>query len=120
MTAGRRSRRASPWALWIYLALTIGCLAAGLAATQRIRQLEGSAGYLEGQLRSQAQDYASTLQGRFADDEMASLQERRALLAASASWWQLRLACLMAWVLASFAFYIQRSIAKLTEELTDL
>ncbi len=115
MPRGRRR----PWALWIYGLVTAGCMAGAVAATARIQTLERSTHWVEDQVASRARDYATTLQGRYVDDEMANLRERRGLLASAATWWQLRLACLMLWVLASFAFYIQRAVASLSEELLD-
>lgn len=111
--------RKVPWVVLVYGTVTLLCLVASALATVRMQTLNSSAGFLESRLHTQAQDYAATLQGRYMDDEMASLQERRALLTSSAGWWQLRLGCLMAWVLASFAFYLQRSVVTLTEEITD-
>ncbi len=109
--------RAGAWAAWAYLAVTLACAGTGGAATWRIARLERSVRFLAGQLEGEAQTYAATLQTRYADGEMASFQERRVLIEAASTWWQIRLACLMVWVLATFAFYIQRSISTLAEEI---
>ncbi len=112
-------RSARAWALWAYLGLSVGCAALAGAATWRIQVLETSAHWIEGQLKDQAQAYANTLQGRYVDDEMESFRERRSLLSSSATWFQIRIGCVMLWVLASFAFYIQRAVASLSEEITE-
>jgi hypothetical protein len=107
------------WALWVYLGISVVCAAGAAAATWRIHTLETSAHWIEGQLKDQATAYANTLQGRYVDDEMEGFRERRELLGSSATWFQVRIGCLMLWVLATFAFYIQRAIASLSEELTE-
>ncbi|MHB8419415.1 MAG: hypothetical protein ACYDCL_15175 [Myxococcales bacterium] len=117
MSAARPSTHA--WALWAYLGTSVACAALAGGATWRIHTLETSAHWIEGQLHDQAQAYANTLQGRYADDEMESFRERRSLLTSSATWFQIRIGCLMLWVLATFAFYIHRAISSLSEELTE-
>ena len=113
--------RPSPraWALWAYLGVSVACVALAAGATWRIHTLETSAHWIEGQLKDQALAYANTLQGRYVDDEMESFRERRSLLTSSATWFQIRIGCLMLWVLATFAFYIERAIASLSEEITE-
>jgi hypothetical protein len=105
--------------LWAYLGVSVACAAGAAGATWRIHTLEASAHWIEGQLRDQATAYANTLQGRYVDDEMESFRERRSLLGSSATWFQIRIGCLMLWVLATFAFYIQRAIASMSEEITE-
>jgi hypothetical protein len=109
----------SALALWVYLAVCASCVGMGVFSTWEIHSREAAAQWIEGQLKDQEQSYAATLQGRYADDEMESFRERRSLLTSSATWFQVRIGCVMLFVLASFAFYIKRAISSLSEELTD-
>ncbi len=117
MSSPRAAKRA--WALSAYLAVCVACVGLGAFATWEIQSRETAAHWIDGQLKNQEQSYAATLQGRYGDDEMESLRERRTLLSSAATWYQVRIGCIMLLVLASFAFYTQRAIASLSEEITD-
>ena len=112
-----RDRKA--WALSAYLAVCVGCVGLGIFATWQIQSREAAAHWIDGQLKNQEQSYAQTLQGRYGDEEMESFRERRTLLSSAATWFQVRIGCVMLLVLATFAFYIQRAIASLSEEISD-
>jgi hypothetical protein len=117
MSSPRVPKRA--WAVSAYLAVCTACVGLGLFSTWQIHSREAAAHWIDGQLKNQEQSYAATLQGRYGDDEMESFRERRTLLSSAATWFQVRIGCIMLLVLASFAFYIQRAIASLSEEITD-
>ena len=118
MTEGQRARRTGIWRI-AYAIVTVGCLGTAAFATYRIATLEGSATFIEGQLKSQSTDYEATLQTRYVDQEMQSFRERHQLLSESTGWWQLRLGLIIAWVLASFAFYIHGVISGFSEEIVE-
>jgi hypothetical protein len=115
----RAARFRSDWALPIYLVVSGACLGTIGYAGWRARELRRSAVWVEARLETQARDYTATLQSRYADQEMESLRERHALLAAATLWWQVLLGCGMLFVLASFAFYIDRSIYRWSDEISE-
>jgi len=114
--AGGEGRRFGIWGV-AYAIVTVACLGSAAAATFRIRTLNASADWIDTQLRSEESDYEATLQTRYVDQELQGFRERHLVLAASSTWWQIRLALLMFWVLASFSFYVYRVISSFSQEI---
>jgi len=99
--------------------MTLACLGAAAQATFRIRTLNASADWIDNQLRGEESDYEATLQSRFIDQELQSFRERHRVLAASSTWWQIRIGLVMLWILVSFAFYVYRVISSFSQEVSS-
>jgi hypothetical protein len=109
----------SGWELPTYLLVSGICVGTSAYAGWRIRELRRSAAWVEARLETQARDYTATLQSRYADQEMESLRERHALISSVTTWWQILLGSGMLLVLTTFAYYIDRSIRRWSEDISE-
>jgi hypothetical protein len=111
--------RSRALALSIYLAVCAGCVGLGAFSTWQIQGREAAVQRLDGDVQLADQRLASTHEDRYADDERLSLHQQRVELSSAAAWFEVRIGCLMLLVLSTFAFYVHRSIASFSEEITD-
>ncbi len=99
----------------LIIALTIFVLAAAgaLISFRKMSQLRSEAGWLLVRADAHAADYASSLDGAFAETELMTFDQRRTLLERAQRWQQLEMFCVLVGVAAAilgYSFYVMRRV----------
>lgn len=68
---------------------------------------------------AQAQQYAQTLDGTAADEQLSTLEQRREVLESAHLWQRLQLLCILASVIAAFSSYVFFLFRRLREQLLE-
>ncbi len=86
--------------------IALGLSVAGAAfSSLRVSRLRTEASWLLATADAYAGDYGASLEGRFAEAELASFDQRRAVLERAHRWQRLEIACLLAAAAAAFTAY---------------
>ncbi len=86
--------------------LVFGISVAGAAfSSVRMSRLRTEASWLLATADAYAADYGTSLEGSFAEAELASFEQRRAVLEQSHRWQRLEIACILAAAAAAFTAY---------------
>jgi hypothetical protein len=84
------------------------CAAGAGACFWKDRQLRTESSWLLARAGAQAQEYAASFNGAFADEEMVILEQRRSVLERAHTWQQGQTLFVIASVLLAFATYLLR------------
>src|SRR5215467_102656 len=86
--------------------IVLGLSAAGATFSfVRMSRLRTEASWLLATADTYAADYGASLEGRFAEAELASFEQRRAVLERAHRWQRVEVACLLAAAAAAFTAY---------------
>ena len=86
--------------------LSLMCAGGAGACFWKDRELRSESGWLLARAGAQAEEYAASFNGEAADQEMATFEQRRAVLEKAHLWHQLQALLIIASVLLAFLTYL--------------
>ncbi len=95
----------------IALLIFASCVAGAAIAFQKMSQLRSEASWLLVRADAHATDYATSLEGSFADTQLVAFDQRRALLVRAQRWQTLEILCVIlaaAAAIYGFSIYLLR------------
>jgi hypothetical protein len=105
----------------VTVAVTVSALAAAGAgyAHFRAHQLRTDAGWLLERSSAQADEYATTLDSKVAEDQLATFDQRRAVLEHAELWQRYELLSILLTVVGGFSSYVLYLFRRLREQLVE-
>jgi hypothetical protein len=106
----------------VRVALCVSALAAASSVTcwWRASTLRTEAEWLMARGNAQAEEFANTLDGAVADQQMGTFEARRSVLERAHLWQRLQLLSVMLTVVAAFSTYVLHLLAKIRSELQEV
>lgn len=105
----------------VIMAIAVAVLSAAAAAGCYLRasQLRTEAGWLMARGNAAADEYAQSFDGAAADAQLASFDQRRAVLEQAQRWQRLQMVLVLAAVVSAFCSYVFFLFRRLREQLVD-
>jgi hypothetical protein len=99
--------------------ISLLCAAGAVGSFLRASALRSDAAFLMLRGNKQAAEYASSFDGTVAEQQLATFEQRRAVLELARPWQVLQLLMVMATVVTAFASYVFFLFRRLREQLVD-
>ena len=99
--------------------ISLLCALGAVGSFIRASTLRSDAAFLMLRGSRQAAEYASSFDGRIAEQQLATFEQRRAVLEVARRWQVLQLVLVMSTVLTAFASYVFFLFRRLREQLMD-
>jgi hypothetical protein len=105
----------------VAVAVTLAVVAAGgaVASHVRSRQLKSDAEWLMARGSAQADEYATTLDSRVAEAQLATFDDRRAALERAEIWHRTEMLLILLAVVSAFSSYVLYLFRRLREQLVE-
>ena len=103
----------------VALCLSVAAVAGAAGCYARARALHADAEWLMARGQAQAQEYASSFDGAFADQQLASFEERRVTLEHAQLWQLLEKLLVLLSVLGAFSSYVLYLFRRLRDQLVE-